>query len=209
MPFTLSASSPFTFPTAVLTPLPPKASPPSRSSTASNSPVDAPDGTIACPAAPDFSNRSTSTVGLPRLSRTWRAGTRSISLIGRRVLPVPGTGRPHASARAPGRGRARSRSSVGAFYLFPVAVGRTPQLELGVGAGLDGVTHSSQQPRAVVVAAGIALQTSALRALQDLLGVQRRGQRRGDLAEDLAPALVVALDLAPVAHDVAGAVRGP
>ena len=44
-----AASSPFTFATAVVTPLPAQASPPSRSSTASNSPVDAPEGTAARP----------------------------------------------------------------------------------------------------------------------------------------------------------------
>jgi hypothetical protein len=60
--------------------LPAHADPPSRSSTASNSPVDAPDGTAARPAAPDFSTKSTSTVGLPRLSTICRACTFSISL---------------------------------------------------------------------------------------------------------------------------------
>ena len=43
------AISPFTFATAWLTPLPSHSSPPSRSSTASNSPVDAPEGTAARP----------------------------------------------------------------------------------------------------------------------------------------------------------------
>ena len=46
-----------------------------------------------------------------------------------------------------------------------------------------------------------------LGALEDLLGVERRGQRLRDLAEDLAAALVLALDLVPVAHHVAGGVR--
>ena len=49
--------------------------PPSRSSTASNSPVEAPDGTAARPRAPPSSSTSTSTVGLPRESRIWRAWT--------------------------------------------------------------------------------------------------------------------------------------
>src|SRR5512142_678332 len=43
---------------------------PSRSSTASRVPVDAPEGTIARPSAPDSSSTSTSTVGFPRESRT-------------------------------------------------------------------------------------------------------------------------------------------
>ena len=46
------------------------ADPPSRSSTASNSPVEAPEGTAARPDAPDASPTSTSTVGFPRLSST-------------------------------------------------------------------------------------------------------------------------------------------
>ncbi len=54
MPRTASKISPFTFATAFVTALPPKASPPSRSSTASWTPVEAPDGTAARPWAPDF-----------------------------------------------------------------------------------------------------------------------------------------------------------
>ena len=56
-------------------------SPPSRSSTASCTPVDAPEGTAARPTAPDSSSTSTSTVGLPRESRIWRAWTWAIALI--------------------------------------------------------------------------------------------------------------------------------
>src|SRR4051812_45771820 len=51
-PATAEAISPLTFATAVLTPLPAHAAPPSRSSTASNSPVEAPDGTAARPRRP-------------------------------------------------------------------------------------------------------------------------------------------------------------
>ena len=64
--------SSLTFETALATPLPPQASPPSRSSVASNSPVEAPDGTAARPVAPVSSVTSTSTVGFPRESRIWR-----------------------------------------------------------------------------------------------------------------------------------------
>src|ERR1700687_5608677 len=46
---------------------------PSRSSTASCAPVEAPEGTAARPRAPSSSTTSTSTVGLPRLSRISRA----------------------------------------------------------------------------------------------------------------------------------------
>src|ERR1700722_20737681 len=45
---------------------------PSRSSTASCSPVDAPLGTMARALAPPSRNTSASTVGLPRESSTWR-----------------------------------------------------------------------------------------------------------------------------------------
>ena len=74
------AISPLTWPTACETPLPAQADPPSRSSTASNSPVEAPEGTAARPVAPERRAISTSTVGLPRESRIWRAWTVSIWL---------------------------------------------------------------------------------------------------------------------------------
>ena len=77
-PFSASAISPLTLATAFESPLPPQASPPSRSSTASNSPVEAPEGTAAHPDAPDSSTTSASTVGLPRESRIWRAWMDSI-----------------------------------------------------------------------------------------------------------------------------------
>ena len=126
------AISPLTLATAVVTPLPPKRSPPSRSSAASNWPVEAPLGTAARPKAPESSPTSTSTVGLPRESRisrpaTWvmvltmllaapkvprtlpgrprRLGDRRVSPRGRR--PGPGGGR--RPDGAPPRGRHRRR----------------------------------------------------------------------------------------------------
>src|SRR5260370_14372558 len=48
---------------------------PSRSSRASCSPVEAPEGTAARPSAPPSRTTSGSTVGLPRESMTWRART--------------------------------------------------------------------------------------------------------------------------------------
>src|SRR5438552_1265634 len=73
MPPRASKISPFTASTALSTPLPRKrALSPSRSSTASCAPVEAPDGTAARPRAPSSSTTSTSTVGLPRLSRISR-----------------------------------------------------------------------------------------------------------------------------------------
>ena len=75
-----SAISPFTWATARPTPFPAHASPPSRSSTASCSPVEAPEGTAAAPNAPESRPTSTSTVGLPRESSTWRPWTWTIEL---------------------------------------------------------------------------------------------------------------------------------
>jgi hypothetical protein len=65
-PRTAAAISPRTFSTARPTPFPPHSGPPSRSSSASWTPVEAPEGTAARPNAPDSSRTSASTVGLPR-----------------------------------------------------------------------------------------------------------------------------------------------
>ena len=54
---------------------------PSRSSQASCTPVLAPLGTAARPNEPSASVTSTSTVGLPRLSRIWRPWMSMISLM--------------------------------------------------------------------------------------------------------------------------------
>src|SRR5579862_4931230 len=71
--------------TALRTPLPPyRALSPSRFSTASCAPVDAPDGTIASSTAPKLVATDTATVGLPRESSTSRA--RTLSMNGR---PLP------------------------------------------------------------------------------------------------------------------------
>src|SRR5437667_11827689 len=51
---------------------------PSRSSSASREPVDAPDGTDARPRAPPSRMQSTSIVGLPRESRISRANSSTI-----------------------------------------------------------------------------------------------------------------------------------
>src|SRR5437667_399701 len=78
-----------TFFTASSTPLPPNRFwSPSRSSTASCSPVEAPLGTAARPAAPLDSVTSASMVGLPRLSRISRACTEMIVLMMARTLAV-------------------------------------------------------------------------------------------------------------------------
>src|SRR4030067_1162277 len=70
-----------TLPTAFCTPLPRYRDPPSLSSSASRSPVDAPLGTMARAAAPLSRMTSASTVGLPRESSTSRPKTSAISLM--------------------------------------------------------------------------------------------------------------------------------
>src|SRR2546422_6855398 len=92
-----------TFLTASSTPLPPKRFlSPSRSSTASCSPVDAPLGTAARPAAPLERVTSASMVGLPRLSRISRARTEMIVLMMARTLAVAALG---VNARLQGENR--------------------------------------------------------------------------------------------------------
>src|SRR5258708_23084717 len=82
-----------TFLTASSTPLPPnRFGSPSRSSTASCSPVEAPLGTAARPAAPLDRVTSASMVGLPRLSRISRARTEMIVLMMARTLAVDALG---------------------------------------------------------------------------------------------------------------------
>lgn len=76
-PLRAAAMAPFTLATAFFTPLPLYALPPSRSSTASWMPVDAPEGTEARTKMPSVVVRSTSTVGLPRESMISRACTRA------------------------------------------------------------------------------------------------------------------------------------
>src|SRR5215472_4425747 len=77
-----------TWRTAVSTPLPPyRLLSPSRSSSASCTPVEAPEGTAARPSAPPERSTSASRVGFPRESRISRAVTWTISVICR-VLPI-------------------------------------------------------------------------------------------------------------------------
>src|SRR4051812_4545724 len=133
-PFSACAISPSTLLTARVTPFPPHAAlSPSRSSSASCTPVDAPDGTAARPNAPLPSCTSTSTVGLPRESRIWRACTPEIGLakpelllrlVEIAILFVERELRPGASVA---RGEL-----LGPLDPRPEAVGDGPQRELGV-----------------------------------------------------------------------------
>src|SRR4051812_5700668 len=77
-----SRISPLSAAMALSTPLPPNlVLSPSRSSTASWAPVEAPEGTAARPKEPSSRSTSTSTVGLPRLSRISRAATLVIAVM--------------------------------------------------------------------------------------------------------------------------------
>ena len=83
MPPTASKISPWTLATACNTPFPLyRARSPSRSSTASCAPVEAPEGTAARPMAPDSSVTSPSMVGVPRLSRISRATMSAMAVMG-------------------------------------------------------------------------------------------------------------------------------
>ncbi len=68
--------------TAWVTALPPYSSFPSRRSTASNAPVEAPLGAAARPSVPSSRITSASRVGLPRESRICRAKTASMEPTG-------------------------------------------------------------------------------------------------------------------------------
>ena len=117
---------------------------------------------------------STSTVGLPRLSRTWRAWREAISLI-----------------------RAR------ALCISPEAIGGGSQRQLGVHAVGVGGLHRLQQRLAVLLERATPARLGLVQAgaggpPQRLVRVERRGQVLGQVAEHLSPALVLALDAPPL-----------
>src|SRR5215211_2513794 len=192
-PVTAAAISPFTFSTARRTPLPPQASPPSRSSTASNSPVEAPEGTAARPPAPERSATSTSTVGLPRLSRIWRAWTCSISLIPGGILTDLG---PAALGR-----RSEGELGVDAAGARELHEGEQCGAHRGPGVGAGG------QPRELLrERAGRPLSTRPpphpLGAPKRLARVQERGKVLGHVVEQRPAAPALVLDLVPPAPDL-------
>ena len=176
----LRRSSSLTFATALPTPLPAHASPPSRSSVASNSPVEAPEGTAARPRAPESSATSTSTVGLPRESRIWRAWMRSIA--------------PIAEAREASGSASRRRSAAARR----ASSGSTPsRRESRTTSSSISPTARSASSRVARSAGDAAL---GLGAAQDLARVEQPGQVLGHVGERVvgAPALDLALDLVPV-----------
>ena len=78
VPRKAAAISPEILACARRTSRPPKAAPPSRRSSASPEPVEAPAGAMARPRAPPASVTSASTVGRPRESQTRRPCTEAI-----------------------------------------------------------------------------------------------------------------------------------
>src|SRR5215208_1067500 len=200
-----SAISPLTLPTAFVTPLPLHSRPPSRSSVASNSPVEAPDGTAARPCVPERSSTSTSTVGFPRLSRICRACTRSIWLIGSRSSPgsvsvalghadtgvvvelLVGLELVPVLAVAAGERR-------GALDATAEAVGGGAQRQLGVDLGLAGHVDGGEQQIADLVEEPVAAVGAG-----DLVGLVTDGLERPLEAGEVEAARGgAALDLAGV-----------
>ena len=84
-------------------------SPPSRRSSASPVPVDAPAGTMARPTPPPSSSTSASTVGRPRLSQTRRACTKAIVVSVMRRAPSSRPGAHRRVSRPDGQPAVRAR----------------------------------------------------------------------------------------------------
>src|SRR3954451_1639561 len=202
-PWSASAISLLTWETAFPTAFPPYSSPPSRSSTASYSPVEAPDGTAASPRAPDSSATSTSTVGFPRESSTCRPWIDSIVFTEARKLPAGG--------------RAMRSGCVGE----PPA--RLAQGELGIDAQAASRRHGLQQQRADHLlglgargriglrATGLVLSGRPLGvdSAQHLPGIEEGRQVLRQLGGLTAPAFHLSLDLLPLGKHLAGGLQLP
>ena len=161
------------------------------------------------PRAPDSSTTSTSTVGLPRESRIWRACTRSIWLTG---LPESFNSRkPLALARSASSGSARIRraTSTAANSSSPSATvtrwrcaGSAPAPRSHPArAARRVVARLPQRPRRVF---GLASSPAA-----DRIGVAAFGRRAAPAGSpgprrELAAALLLALDLVPVLQHLSG-----
>ena len=178
-------------------------SPPSRSSTASNAPVDAPLGTAARANEPSSRSTSTSTVGLPRESRISRAPTASMIAMrsayrGRRVPPGSTRGPTRRSTRghdadprrlrdgrrAPRRRRDRpSPRAAGLGHRPELTARRTASRRACSGstpaAAASATRASSRSPRSAVGVAGGGQPAAASGTRSRILvGEQQRRQRR-------------------------------
>ena len=136
-PLSAPAIGPLMLETAVRTPLPRKRSrSPSRSSTASWAPVDAPEGTAARPRTPVSRRTSASTVGLPLESRISRPFTSTIADI-QPPLDLQSSDPLSASSAARAswvnsfrRSREKSSTGMGAPNRTPDGAGTNPQRTL-------------------------------------------------------------------------------
>ncbi len=127
-PMSASAISPFAFATALETPLPSHSEPPSRSSVASNSPVEAPDGTAARPSLrPKRGSRRPRPWDCP-----WSRGSGALGCV--RSRPCERTPR-GAGMRA--RGAAEDSSSAASSRFFPARRGSHGQLRVHAQAPRD------------------------------------------------------------------------
>src|SRR5215218_10291375 len=148
--------------TALVTPLPPYRSPPSRSSTASKAPVDAPLGTAARAIVPSSRATSTSTVGFPRESRISRAPTASMLATGGSLsrparhprLPRWTAMTPPAAVR-PHR-RAAAQLLLGYLPLLAVAIVLVTVLAVRLSTAREPLAAATATATATVVASGQA-----------------------------------------------------
>src|ERR1700759_4863069 len=170
-PSSSSWISPLTWPTALVTPLPPNSSPPSRNSTASKAPVEAPLGTPARAIVPSSRATSTSRVGLPLESRICLPYTELIEATAGSSCPVqecvryqsvfePSGARGPAAPAPPASGRPsrrRLRLLPGADPI-PVTTGRPPQFHPRIQVGRAGLRAQGEQlvtkPVSVATGAG-------------------------------------------------------
>src|SRR6195952_5423149 len=131
MPPIASRISACTALTALRTPLPPyRLLSPSRSSTASWAPVEAPEGTAARPKEPSSRSTSTSIVGLPRLSRISRAAMLVIAVMqepsGRYGVSKPPLGEARSIPQCARHGLIRDWTIPSRLIRQPLASGKRP-----------------------------------------------------------------------------------
>src|SRR5690606_2998475 len=192
MPLRASKISPLTASTALPTPLPPHRSlSPSRSSTASWAPVDAPEGTAARPKLPSSSVTSASRVGLPRLSRISRAWMLAILVMGWSCRSCGCWG------ECPCNGPRGPASKL--IFHETAALGRAVQRQQGLQQG----AHLRQRPGVGTIAEGLLRLRMGFHEEAGHAGRDRRArQHRDELALAAAGAALPARQL----HRVGGVV---
>src|SRR6185312_3119177 len=124
-------------------------SPPSRSSTASNAPVEAPLGTAARATVPSSSSTSTSTVGLPRESRISRAPRASMAATS--LLLMSANSRAARTFQSLSSKRRARAATLGLDHPVAIAPGRRAQRGLGVDPAGPGERDNGEQQLADAV----------------------------------------------------------